>query len=364
MTGYASAQSSGAAQATGHAPARLGVEIRAVNSRFLDLSFRLAEDLRQHEPALRELLQSRLKRGKVEVRAGLEAASAGDLREPDTDLLERLRAVQDLVRQVMPDARPLGVADVLRLSAAGQAGAADAGAQLMPLAEQALQALLAARAREGARLLQRLNTLQDQVLGWLPQARPLSVADVLKLASAGEAPAADSGARLQALAEQALQSLLAARAREGERLVAMLSGHLQQLRALAEQARPLVPRLVEQQRARFLERWKEAMGLGAQAGAGATPEAAQDRALAEATAFAIRIDVAEELTRLAAHLDEIERLLSKGGEAGKRLDFLIQELHREANTLGSKSAALELTRISVDMKVLIEQMREQVQNIE
>jgi len=94
------------------------------------------------------------------------------------------------------------------------------------------------------------------------------------------------------------------------------------------------------------------------------PEAARERALTEATAFALRIDVAEELTRLNAHLDEIERLLDKGGEIGKRLEFLIQELHREANTLGSKSAALELTRISVDMKVLIEQMREQVQNLE
>ena len=95
-----------------------------------------------------------------------------------------------------------------------------------------------------------------------------------------------------------------------------------------------------------------------------TPEAASDRALTEATAFAIRIDVAEEITRLNAHLDELQRLIEKGGEIGKRLDFLIQELHREANTLGSKSAALELTRISVDMKVLIEQMREQVQNLE
>jgi uncharacterized protein (TIGR00255 family) len=141
----------------------------------------------------------------------------------------------------------------------------------------------------------------------------------------------------------------------------MLQGHLEQLRALAEQARPLIPQLVDQQRARFLERWKEAMALSEGT---VTPEAAQDRALTEATAFAIRIDVAEELTRLAAHLDEIERLVKKGGEVGKRLDFLIQELHREANTLGSKSAALELTRISVDMKVLIEQMREQVQNIE
>jgi len=303
MTGYASAQSSGAPHEAGQgdAPAagpRLGVEIRAVNSRFLDLSFRLADDLRQHEPALRELLQSRLKRGKVEVRAGLEAVSGADLRDP------------------------------------------------------------------GARLLQRLNTLQDQIRSWLPQAHPLSVADVLRLAAAGESPAADSGAHLLPLVQQTLEALLAARAREGERLVNMLRGHLQQLRALAEQARPLVPQLVEQQRTRFLERWKDAMGLGTQAGAGATLEAAQDRALSEATAFAIRIDVAEELTRLTAHLDEIERLLGRGGEVGKRLDFLIQELHREANTLGSKSAALELTRISVDMKVLIEQMREQVQNIE
>ena len=93
-----------------------------------------------------------------------------------------------------------------------------------------------------------------------------------------------------------------------------------------------------------------------------------ERALSEATAFAIRIDVAEEITRLASHLDEIDRLLQEdrkgAGEIGKRLDFLIQELHREANTMGSKSTALELTHISVDMKVLIEQMREQVQNIE
>jgi uncharacterized protein (TIGR00255 family) len=163
------------------------------------------------------------------------------------------------------------------------------------------------------------------------------------------------------LAQRALADMVAAREREGERLVAMLLDRLKQLRALAEQAGPLVPRLVEQQRQRFMERWKEAMQLAEGA---AVPEAAQDRALTEATAFAIRIDVAEEVTRLQSHLDEIQRLLKKGGEVGKRLDFLIQELHREANTLGSKSAAMELTRISVDMKVLIEQMREQVQNIE
>ena len=139
----------------------------------------------------------------------------------------------------------------------------------------------------------------------------------------------------------------------------MLLERVVKLRELAAQAEPLVPQLVAQQQQRFLSRWQEALGL-----ANGSIEAAQDRALSEATAFAIRIDVAEEINRLNSHLDELQSLLQAGGELGKRLDFLMQELHREANTLGSKSAALELTRISVDMKVLIEQMREQVQNIE
>ena len=137
---------------------------------------------------------------------------------------------------------------------------------------------------------------------------------------------------------------------------------VKRLRELAAQAEPLVPAVVQRQQQRFLERWNEALRPPARRRHPA--QALQERALNEAAAFAIRIDVAEELARLRAHLDEIERLLNAGGEVGKRLDFLIQELLREANTLGSKSAALELTNISVEMKVAIEQMREQVQNIE
>ena len=122
-------------------------------------------------------------------------------------------------------------------------------------------------------------------------------------------------------------------------------------------------RTVARQQQKFLERWREALE---QAGATQTVsrEALQERALNEAAAFAIRIDVAEELARLRSHLDEMARMLKAGGEVGKRLDFLIQELLREANTLGSKASSLELTNISLDMKVLIEQLREQVQNIE
>ncbi|SFF14468.1 YicC/YloC family endoribonuclease [Paracidovorax wautersii] len=297
MTGYASAQhGASAAGAETDAPTRrLGIEIRSVNSRFLDLSFRLSDELRAQEPALRTLLTAKLKRGKVEVRAFIEDEGNGSL----------------------PDPAP--------------------------------------------RLLQRLNGMQDAVKSWLPQAAPLSVADALRLCASFSGPAQDWSEALPPLAEQALKALMTAREREGKRLAAMLQDRLDQLRALAKQAVPLVPQLVEQHRQRFLDRWNEAL---AHADGKIAAEAAQDRALTEATAFAIRIDVAEEVTRLQSHLDEIERLLKKGGEIGKRLDFLIQELHREANTLGSKSAALELTRISVDMKVLIEQMREQVQNIE
>jgi uncharacterized protein (TIGR00255 family) len=292
MTGYASGQhntASSSPDASAHTT--LGLEIRSVNSRFLDLSFRLPEDLRQLEPALRDLVLGKIKRGKVELRASIERSQHAGVTDPSPKLLQRLNAAQDSIRSWLPSAAPL----VLRLAAAEQSNTGDFGVLVLPLAEKVLKDLLAAGQREGARLS------------------------------------------------------------------AMLEGHIEQLRSLATQAGPLVPQLVAQQRQRFLDRWTEAMALASDA---ALPEAAQDRALTEATAFAIRIDVAEELTRIRSHLDELERLLKKGGEIGKRLDFLIQELHREANTMGSKSSALELTHIGVDMKVLIEQMREQVQNIE
>lgn len=300
MTGYAAAQSSAPAtkpevDASTDASARLGIEIRSVNSRFLDLAFRLPDELRPSEPALRELLTAQLKRGKVEVRVWLENNGAGQLRPPS------------------------------------------------------------------AATLQRLGSLEDSIKSWLPQAGALSVADVLRIASNEEKKPHNHAPELLKLAKKALKELLSARAREGARLSTMLLDRTTQLRALTNMAEPMVPQLVEQQKARFLERWRDAMALVDNS---ALPEIAQDRALTEATAFAIRIDVAEEITRLSSHLDEIERLLLQGGEMGKRLDFLIQELHREANTLGSKSASIEMTRVSVDMKVLVEQIREQVQNIE
>lgn len=210
--------------------------------------------------------------------------------------------------------------------------------------------------------LNRLSRLEGTVQGWLPNARPLSVNEVMQWCRGGTAAVKLDDAALAA-ARQCIQGLADARAREGARLATMLMDRVGRLRELAAQAVPLVPAVVQRQQQRFLDRWQEAI-QGANAAATVAPDALRERALSEAASYAIRIDVAEELTRLASHLDEIERLLTAGGELGKRLDFLIQELQREANTLGSKSAALELTGLAVEMKVAIEQMREQVQNIE
>jgi uncharacterized protein (TIGR00255 family) len=210
--------------------------------------------------------------------------------------------------------------------------------------------------------LNRLAHQQSAVQGWLPQARSLTVNEVLHWCKGGSTTAKLDEPALQA-ARRCIAGLREARAREGARLAAILLERVSHLRALSAQAAPLVPAVVQRQQARFLERWNEALA-SVQAAAAVPAQSLHERAMGEAASFAIRIDVAEELARLGSHLDEIERLLKGGGELGKRLEFLIQELQREANTLGSKSAALELTTISVEMKVAIEQMREQVQNIE
>ena len=210
--------------------------------------------------------------------------------------------------------------------------------------------------------LNRLSRLQSMVHGWLPDARGLSVHETLQWCKGGAPAQRLDQAALEA-ARRCIAGLSEARAREGSRLVSVLRERVEHLRRLAAQAEPLVPATVKRQQQRFLERWNEALDL-----AGATQtiarETVQERAVNEAAAFAIRIDVAEELARLRAQLDEISRLLDKGGEIGKRLEFLMQELLREANTLGSKAATIELTNVSVEMKVAIEQLREQVQNIE
>lgn len=306
MTGFgnASATAAPAASSAGStAPdSAVTVELRSVNSRFLDISFRMPDELRQHEGALRDLITAGCRRGKVDVRVSAAKASGDDWPQPTADQLGRLSRLESAVVAAMPKAQALSVNEVLHWCRSAPAG-------------------------------------------------PGRVDEALL----------DAGRR-------AVAALKEARAREGDKLVAILMERIVRLRELATQAEPLVPAVVERQQQRFLERWAEALkatnALDAGAASTLPTEALRERAMNEAATFALRIDVAEELSRLRAHLEEIARLLKAGGELGKRLDFLIQELHREANTLGSKSAALELTGVSVEMKVLIEQMREQVQNVE
>jgi uncharacterized protein (TIGR00255 family) len=302
MTGFGNASVTAATAASTESSAAVDsaaitVELRSVNSRFLDISFRMPDELRQHEAALRDLITSACRRGKVDVRVSAAKASGDDWPQPTADQLNRL------------------------------------------------------------------SRLEGSVTARMGKAQPLTVNEVLHWCRSAPLPAGRADEALVEAGRRATAALKEARAREGDKLVAILMERIVRLRELAAQAEPLIPAVVERQQQRFVERWAEAIRIVGGESAIA-PEALRERAMNEAATFAIRIDVAEELSRLRAHLEEIARLLKAGGELGKRLDFLIQELHREANTLGSKSAALELTGVSVEMKVLIEQMREQVQNIE
>jgi uncharacterized protein (TIGR00255 family) len=270
---------------------QITLELRAVNARFLDLSFRMGEDFRILEPGLRERIGERVKRGKLECRVNFVPAEAvvlpGGL---NAALLAQLRALSDNAVAAFPAARPLAVAEILRWP--GMLGETGPDA----------------------------DTLQATALR---------------------------------LAEAALAQFNATRAREGDKLKAAILERVEAMRGHVAGIRPRTPEIVAAYREKLGKRLQELLP---------TPD--HDRIHQEVVLFAQKIDVDEELDRLLTHLDEVVRVVNAGGAAGKRLDFLMQELNREANTLGSKSVSLELTRTSVELKVLIEQMREQIQNIE
>lgn len=287
MTGYASVQCA----APNSAGTTIGIELRAVNSRFLDITFKMPDEWRAVELPMRQLLGRHVQRGKLELRG------------------------------------------FCRL---------DRG----PRAPDSVQ-------------LQQLLQLQQQVQAVLPQATPLSVAQALSLTS-GPSHWTPNEALLLQLTEQALTQLQSARLAEGQRLAEVIGQHMAQLHTLATQAEQEMPQALQAQRQRWEQRMAEALAQAGTEGA----SVGQERVLAEATAYAIKVDVAEELNRLNAHLQAMQEAVQRPGGHGKRLDFLVQELHREANTLGSKAANLALSRVAMEMKIVIEQIREQVQNIE
>jgi uncharacterized protein (TIGR00255 family) len=283
----------------------LTIEIKSVNSRFLDLQFRINDDLRAFEPMLREAIMGRLTRGKVECRVSFgRKATTGAAQRINTGLLKSLALLQAEVRSQVASATPLSVGELLRWP--GMIEDAELGQ----------------------------DTLQADAA--------LAIAD-------------------------ALTAFIESREREGAALAATLITRITAMDEIVQRITPLVPQVIAQFQQKSVERLEEALGVALQQ-PGAITNLSRDEVIErirqEVTLYGIRIDVAEELTRLAAHLDETRHILKKGGQVGKRLDFMMQELNREANTVGSKAALKELADAAMELKLLIDQMREQVQNLE
>jgi len=283
MTGYAARESDIGA-------ARLTLELKSVNSRFLDLNFRCSEELRFLEMPLREKISAAVSRGKVECRLYLQGNDNAASPVADMAAVERLLALQQHIRTIHADAASLSVADVLRWPGV--------------MSSESIAA-------------ERLQSESFSLLGAV------------------------------------LEEFIASREREGERLGGVLRQCLQGMREQTSLVAPMLPTAVSDYSRRLATRLQDAVA-----------SLDEDRIRQEVGVFAARIDVAEEMARLDAHLDEVARVLDKGGGVGKRLDFLMQELNREANTLASKSVSSAVTACALEMKLLIEQMREQVQNLQ
>ncbi len=282
MTGYAAV--------TRESPTvSLAGELKSVNGRFLDIQFRLPDELRALEPQFRELIQGRASRGKVECRVSVTpaAGSAPQLALNDAQL-GALADASRKVRAAIPDALPLRVGEVLNWP------------------------------------------------GVLGDDRSVALREAC-----------------MALVRELLDEFASTRAREGGKLEQMLAERLDRMGLLLASVQPRLPEAIAAYQEKLAARFREALSGGN-----------EERIRQEVALFGVKADVAEELNRLGAHLEEVRRVLNAGGAVGKRLDFLMQELNREANTLGSKSVSKELSDASLEFKLLIEQMREQIQNIE
>ena len=293
MTGYAATQ----------APSPLGIislEVRSVNSRFLDLTLRTADELKCTETALRSILTQSVGRGKVEIRTGVKAElneTSGSINPAALSLIQKLQAE---VLSALPDARPMSAAEILAYP--GVVRTAEANPE-----------------------------------------------ELTKIVSG--------------LLTTALEAFKKSAEREGAALAEVLKGYCDKIDAIADAVQVRMPDIVAAAQAKLTQRLEDALSKALTAHSQLTSEEVSDRIRTEATLYAMKIDVDEEVNRLKTHTKEVRRVLTAGGPVGKRLDFLMQEMNREANTLGSKAAAIEITDASLNLKLLIEQMREQIQNL-
>ena len=284
MTGYAS-------QEYNTSNGVLIIELRSVNHRYLELQLKLDDNLRSFEANVREQIQAKLGRGKVDC---------------------RLSVIRNIAAQSAPQ-----------------------------LNHSVLQQI-AESAKEAAQ--------------YFPHTQPVNMLEILQMPGVMGAQAFDAGALeadLKTTLVAVLNDLVAAKAREGEKLKAIILDRLHAVEGLVAKVKPMMPDLVKQYQEKLTAKLHEAHASND-----------DERIRQEIVLFVQRIDVDEELVRLSSHIAEVKRILNASAAAGKRLDFLMQEMNREANTLGSKSVAIETSQISMELKVLIEQMREQIQNIE
>ena len=268
----------------------LAIEIRSVNSRHLEASFRLTDAVREREFAWRDRLREQVARGKVEISARYEPADSSEAVTINTARVQQLLSALREIDQLAANTAPLNAVDLLRLPGVLITQEVDASALL---------------------------------------------------------------ASADALFAQAMQDFMAMRAREGAALHELVEARLQGIEREVSGVRERLPQILQHFRSKLLARVVEAKA-----------DLSAERLEQEVVLFAQKMDVAEEVDRLLAHVTEIRRVLASGGAVGRRLDFLMQELNREANTLGSKSVSADSTLSSVELKVLIEQMREQIQNLE
>lgn len=300
MTGFASTTEETAA-------GTMTIEIKSVNSRFLDLQFRINDEYRMIEPLFRDALSKKIARGKVECRFSFgKASQTASNKTLNQEVLTQVAQFQQEVLAQFPLAAPLSSNEILRWNGVIEENQVNT---------EALQEII-------------VNTIQST-----------------------------------------LDAFLNSRAREGQALANILLDKIASMEAIVTHITPLMPMAIQQFQQKATARLEEALGLALQkTDANNAPTLSRDEVLdrirQEVTMYGIRADVAEELGRLSAHLAETRHILQKGGQVGKRLDFMMQELNREANTLGSKAANKELSDASMELKLLIEQMREQVQNLE
>lgn len=293
MTGFANAQGSSAL-------GLVTIELRCVNSRFLDLSLKLPEELRCVEPAIRDRLTKSVPRGKLEcaIRLRRDASACSTLNQGALDSLKNLETA---ILQARPEARPMSVAEIIAYPGIVSSDSID------------------------------VEVLTSDVLSIL---------------------------------DRALEAFIASREREGAALAKVLQGYCDQIIETVDAVGAHMPAIVAHMQSKLTERLEKALADALTDNSALTREEVNDRIRQEVTLYALRIDVDEEMNRLKTHVAEVRRVLTSGGLIGRRLDFLMQEMNREANTLGSKAAAIEMTNASIALKLNIEQMREQIQNLQ